>query len=82
MPYLLHHLYKAGNFKLYRLVISFYKGKEPRKKEDWLDGIGGWPTSSFRDGFAGGSVKDNDSKAKFLEDVQVYLEYILRIVIY
>lgn len=36
----------------------------------------------FRDSLAGGSVKNNRSKVKFLRDVQVYPEDLLRVVVY
>lgn len=81
MFYLLYHSHKAGNFKLCRLVVFLCKSEEPEKKEHWLDGIGGRPMS-FRDGLAGDSVKDNGSKAKFFEGVQVYPEDFLRVVVH
>lgn len=37
MPHFFHYSYKSGNLALYKPVVSFYKGEEPRKKEDWLN---------------------------------------------
>lgn len=81
MSYLLHYPHKTGNFELCRPVVPPRRGEEPGKKEDWLDGVSGWPTS-FRDGLAGGSVKDNGSKTEFLGGVQVYPEDLLRVVVH
>lgn len=81
VSYIFYHPYSVGNLKLHRLVVLFHKDKKPRKKKDWLDGIGRWPTS-FRDGLTGGSMKNCGFKAKLLGDVQVYLEDFFRIVGY
>lgn len=81
MSYLLHHPHKAGDFELCRPVVPLRRSEEPGKKENRLDGVSGWPTS-FWDGLAGGSVKDNGSKAKLLGDVQVYPEDFLWVVAY
>lgn len=68
MLYFLYYPHKAGNLKLYRLVVLFRGGEEPRKNKDWLDHIGRWPTS-LRDSLAGGSMKDNGSKAELFGGV-------------
>ncbi len=81
MSYFFHHPHKAGNLKFCRPVVFFYKGEEPKKKEDWLDGVGGWPTS-FWDGLVRDSMKNNGSKTEFFGGVHVYSEDFLRAVIH
>lgn len=81
MFYLLHYPYKASDFKFYRPVVFLYRGKEPRKNEDWLDDITRWQIF-FRNGFTGSSVKDNGSKVKFFRGVKVYSDDLLKIVVY
>lgn len=81
MSYFFHHPHKAGNLKFWRPVVSFHRGEEPKKKEDWLDSVSGWPTS-FRDGLARDSMKNNGSKAELFGSVQVYLEDLLKVVIH
>ncbi len=81
VSYLFHHLHKAGNLELCRPVVLLHWGEKSGKKEDWLDGDGRWSTS-FRDGIAGGSVKNHSSKAELLGGVQVYPEDRFRVVMY
>lgn len=66
--YFLHYSHKAGDFKLCRPVNLLCRGEKPGKKDDWLDGVSGWPTS-FRDDLAKGSMENHSSKAKFLGEV-------------
>ncbi len=81
VSYFLHHPHKAGDLELRRPVVLLRGGEEPRKKEDWLDDVGGRPTS-FRDGFTRGSVKNYSSKAKLLESIQVYPKDFLWVVMH
>ncbi len=66
MPYFFYYPHKADDLKFRKLVVSFCRGEQSWKKKYWLNSSRGEPTS-FQDDFAGDSVEDNGSKAKFLE---------------
>lgn len=80
MSYLLYYPYKGGNFELYKPEILLCGGKEPEKKEDWLDNVGAWPTFLW-DRLIEDSIKDNSSKAEFFGGIQVYPKDFLKVVI-
>ena len=81
MSDLLNHLYETCDLKLRRPVIFFGNGKEPRKKEKWLDWAAARPTA-LRQIFIGGGIKDNRFESKLFGDIQVSLQGFVRVVMY
>lgn len=76
-----NHLYKTWNLNFRWPVIFFGGGEEPKKKEKWFD----WVTArltALSQIFIVGGMKDNYSKFKLFEGVQVNPQGFVGVVMY